>query len=43
MHEANENDLMEMIEIMRAKKSVLDLEKLAAQKQKIINDVEKLF
>lgn len=43
MHEANENDLMEIIEIMRAKKSVLDLEKLAAQKQKIINDVEKLF
>lgn len=34
---------MEIIEIMRAKKSVLDLEKIAAQKKKIISDAEKLF
>lgn len=43
MNEANETDLMEIIEIMRAKKSVLDLEKIAAQKKKIISDAEKLF
>lgn len=43
MSEATEQDLIEIIEIMRAKKSVLDLEKIAAQKQKIINDAEKLF
>lgn len=43
MSEANEQDLIEIIEIMRAKKSVLDLEKIAAQKKKIISDAEKLF
>lgn len=43
MNEATEKDLVEIIEIMRAKKNVLDLEKIAEQKKKIISNAEKLF
>ncbi|MBM7709504.1 hypothetical protein [Enterococcus lemanii] len=43
MNEATEKDMIELIEIMRAKKNLLDLEKIAKQKEKIVKDVNKLF
>ncbi|MGM0253809.1 MULTISPECIES: hypothetical protein [Enterococcus] len=42
LNEANEQDMIEMIELMRAKKAILDLEKIATEKKKIVDKFNKL-
>lgn len=43
MNDATEQDLVDIIEIMRAKRNIIKLEEIAKQKEKIIKDVERLF
>ena len=43
INDATEQDLVDIIEIMRAKRNIIKLEEIAKQKEKIIKDVERLF
>ncbi|MBO0468440.1 hypothetical protein JZO73_12965 [Enterococcus plantarum] len=40
MNEANEHDMRDIVELMRARKASMDLEKLAQEKKKIIDSVK---
>ncbi|MBO1301380.1 MULTISPECIES: hypothetical protein [unclassified Enterococcus] len=41
LNEATEQDMIELIELMRAKKAILDLEKIATEKQKLVDKFNK--
>ena len=41
LNEATEQDMIELIELMRAKKAILDLEKIAKEKQKLVDKFNK--
>lgn len=40
MNEATEKDMMDIVELMRARKASMDLEKIASEKKKIIDSVK---
>lgn len=42
MNEASEQDMVNIVEFMRAKKASMDLDKIAQEKQKILDKVQKL-
>ncbi|MBE9897046.1 hypothetical protein G8C15_17055 [Enterococcus casseliflavus] len=42
LYQATEQDMIELIELMRSKKALLDLEKIAKEKEKIIDRIKKI-
>lgn len=42
LNEASEQDMVNIVEFMRAKKASMDLDKIAQEKQKILDRVQKL-
>ncbi len=42
MNEASEKDMVDIIEIMKARKAILDLKKVAAEKEEIIKRIKNI-
>lgn len=40
MNEATEKDMIDIVELMRARKATMDLEKIAQEKKKIVDKVK---